>query len=330
MSRILTGDRPTGPLHLGHYFGTLANRVRLQREGYEIFVVIADYQVIADRDHPGDIRAAVNGLVLDYLASGLDPDESVVFAHSTVPELNQLLLPFLSLVNMGELSRNPTIKDEIALAGRATVSGLMLTYPVHQAADILFCKADLVPVGRDQLPHLELTRSIARRFNGRYGEVFPLPDPLLGEIPLLLGLDGRKMSKSLGNAIALSDPPDVIATKIRAARTDSERTITFEPDRRPEVANLLRIAALCSGADPVALAADIGEGGSGALKGVATDAVVEFLRPMQNRRAGYDDGDVQRILARGSQVANEVAAVTLDEVRSAMGFPERIRASTRL
>src|SRR6185437_7162149 len=155
MSRILTGDRPTGPLHLGHYFGTLANRVRLQHEGHEVFVVVADYQVITDRDHPGDVRAAVSGLVLDYLACGLDPDDSVIFTHSTVPELNQLLLPFLSLVSLGELTRNPTVKEEIALSGRATVSGLMLTYPVHQAADILFCKADLVPVGRDQLPHLE-------------------------------------------------------------------------------------------------------------------------------------------------------------------------------
>lgn len=323
MSRILTGDRPTGALHLGHFFGTLANRVRLQREGHEIFVVIADYQVIADRDHPGDVRSAVAGLVLDYLACGLDPGKSVIFAHSTVPELNQLLLPFLSLVSIGELSRNPTVKDEIKLAGQATVSGLMLTYPVHQAADILFCKADLVPVGRDQLPHLELTRSIARRFNDRYAGVFPLPDPLLSEVPLLLGLDGRKMSKSLGNAIALSDPPDVVAAKVRAARTDSERAITYEPGRRPEIANLLRIAALCSGSDPEVLAGGVGAGGAGALKAVVIEAVVGLLRPMQERRAGFDDGDVRSVLARGSQVANEVAAVTLDDVRSAMGFPGR-------
>ena len=327
MARILTGDRPTGPLHLGHYFGTLANRVRLQREGHELFVLIADYQVIADRDHPGDLAAATRGLVLDYLACGLDPDETVIFAHSLVPELNQLMLPFLSLVSIAELSRNPTVKDEIRLAAGRTVSGLMLTYPVHQAADILFCKADLVPVGRDQLPHLELTRSIARRFNERYGTLFPLPEPLLGDVPLLLGLDGRKMYKSLDNAIALSDGRDLVAAKIRAARTDSERTITYEPDRRPEVANLLRIAALCCGSEPEGLAAGIGDGGAGALKDVVVDAVIDLLRPMQARRAGFDDGDVRRVLGRGTRIANDVAAATLAEVRSVMGFPEPDRAA---
>src|SRR6266540_2951448 len=195
-ARVLTGDRPTGPMHLGHYFGTLANRVELQRAGH---------------------------IVLDYFACGLDPDDTTIFAHSAVPALHQLMLPFLSLVGMGELSRNPTIKDEIRLAGRPSVSGLMMTYPVHQAADVLFCKADLVPVGRDQLPHLELTRSIARRFNERYAPVFPIPDALLGNAPLLLGLDGRKMSKSLGNGIALRDSDDQIAAKVRAARTDAVR-----------------------------------------------------------------------------------------------------------
>src|SRR5689334_22086399 len=254
MTRILTGDRPTGALHLGHYFGTLANRVRLQREGYELFVVVADYQVITDRDHPGDLPATITELVRDYLAVGMDPDETVVFPHSAIPALNQLLLPFLSLVGMGELYRNPTVKEEIQRAGRSSVNGLMYTYPVHQAADILFCKGELVPVGKDHLPHLELTRSIARRFNERYAPVFPLPEALLGEVPVLRGLDGRKMSKSLGNAIALSDGRDVIAAKIRGARTDSSRTITYEPDTRPDVANLLTIAPLCSGRSPVGIA----------------------------------------------------------------------------
>ncbi len=250
MSRVLTGDRPTGALHLGHYFGTLANRVRLQREGHELFVVVADYQVITDRDDPGPLRETVRELVRDYLAVGLDPETTVVFPHSAIPALNQLLLPFLSLVGMGELTRNPTVKDEIRYAGRDTVSGLMFTYPVHQAADILFCHGELVPVGKDQLPHLELTRSIARRFNERYAPLFPLPDALLGEAPVLRGLDGRKMSKSLGNAIALSDDRDTIAAKIRAARTDSDRHIGYDPQRRPDVANLLTIAALCTGREP--------------------------------------------------------------------------------
>ena len=319
-TRVLTGDRPTGALHLGHYFGTLANRVRLQADGYDVLVVVADYQVFTDRDRPGDIRTTVLDLVLDYVAAGLDPQGSTIFAHSAVPALHQLMLPFLSLVGMGELSRNPTVKDEIRLAGRSTVSGLIMTYPVHQAADILFCKADLVPVGRDQLPHLELTRSIARRFNERYGAVFPVPEPMLGEVPILLGLDGRKMSKSLHNGIALRDGPDDVAAKVRAARTDSERHITFEPDRRPEVANLLTLASLCSGDPPASIAAQIGYGGAAALKEALIAAVTGFLRPMQERRATVSRVDAERILQAGATAASEIADATLGEVRTAMGM----------
>jgi tryptophanyl-tRNA synthetase len=320
MSRILTGDRPTGALHLGHYVGTLANRVRLQREGHEVFVVVADYQVMTDRDHPGDLESTVLGLVLDYLACGLDPDETLVFTHSAVPALNQLMLPFLSLVSVGELSRNPTTKDEIRMTAGRTVSGLMLTYPVHQAADILFGKAELVPVGRDQLPHLELTRSIARRFNERYGEVFPLPAPILGDVPNLAGLDGRKMGKSLGNAISLTDGPDQVAAKIRAARTDSVREISYEPQRRPEIANLLRIAAACSGRTPELLAADIGGGGAGELKALVTGAVNDLLAPLQRRRRDFSTADARAIISRGNAAANVIADDTLHEVRTAMGM----------
>ena len=320
MSRILTGDRPTGALHLGHYFGTLANRVALQQQGHELFVVIADYQVLSDRDHPGDLRTTIAGIVRDYLAVGLDPEASVVFPHSAVPALNQLLLPFLSLVSMGELQRNPTVKDEIRYAGRPTVGGLMFTYPVHQAADILFCKGELVPVGRDQLPHLELTRSIARRFNERYAPVFPLPEALLGEAPVLTGLDGRKMSKSLGNAIALNDSRDTIAAKLRGARTDSERTITYEPNRRPEVAALLTIGALCAGRTPAELADAIGDGGGSALKATVLDAVDGLLAPIRARRDAVSDEDVQRVLKRGIEFATGIADDTLREVRHAMGM----------
>ncbi len=168
--RVLTGDRPTGRLHLGHYFGTLHNRVRLQDLGAELFVIVADYQVLTDRDVADDLPGHVEELVLDHLAIGVDPARSTIFAHSAVPALHQLMLPFLSLVSVAELNRNPTVKDEIAHSRQSAVSGLMFTYPVHQAADILFCKANLVPVGQDQLPHLEVTRTIARRFNARYGK----------------------------------------------------------------------------------------------------------------------------------------------------------------
>lgn len=181
--RVLTGDRPTGALHLGHYFGTLHNRVRLQDLGVEVFVLVADYQVLTDRDVAERLTPIMEGLLLDYLAVGIDPERSVIFNHSAVPALNQLLLPFLSLVSVAELGRNPTVKDEIAHSRQAAVSGLMFTYPVHQAADILFCKGNLVPVGQDQVPHLEVTRTVARRFNERYGPLFPEPEALLSATP---------------------------------------------------------------------------------------------------------------------------------------------------
>ncbi|MEW2355345.1 tryptophan--tRNA ligase [Spirillospora sp. NPDC029432] len=319
-STILTGDRPTGPLHLGHYFGTLANRVRLQEEGADLFVLVADYQVLTDRDVADRLPEHVEGLVADHLSVGIDPAGATIFRHSAVPALNQLMLPFLSLVSVGELRRNPTVKDEISASGQATVSGLMFTYPVHQAADILFCKADLVPVGRDQLPHQEITRLIARRFNERYGPVFPVPDALLSDAPLVLGTDGRKMSKSRGNAIPLSAGPDEVARLIKRARTDADRHITYEPETRPEVSNLVRIAALCQGRDPHAVAADVGSGGAAALKKVVTESVNEFLRPIRARRAELDRGELRRVLERGNERANEVADRTLAEVRAAMAM----------
>ncbi|MEW9547701.1 tryptophan--tRNA ligase [Nonomuraea sp. NPDC050783] len=316
---VLTGDRPTGPLHLGHYFGSLANRVRMQDE-HHMYVLIADYQVITDRDRPGHIQANITELLLDYLAVGLDPAKVTIFQHSAIPELNQLLLPFLSLVSVAELSRNPTVKDEIAHSSQRAVSGLMFTYPVHQAADILFCKGTLVPVGRDQLPHVEVTRLVARRFNERYGEVFPLPEAVMGERPLLKGLDGGKMSKSRGNAIALGATEDETAALIRKARTDADRTITFDEERRPEVANLLTLAGLCLGRPPRELAGEIGDGGATALKGLVTEAVNDFLRPIRARRREHAAADVRRILAEGNERARGRAVDTLREVREAMGF----------
>ncbi|MGW6501750.1 tryptophan--tRNA ligase [Nonomuraea angiospora] len=316
---VLTGDRPTGPLHLGHYFGSLANRVTLQ-DKFPMYVLIADYQVITDRDLPGAIQRNITELLLDYLAVGIDPAKVTIFQHSAVPELNQLLLPFLSLVSVSELHRNPTVKDEIAHSSQQAVSGLMFTYPVHQAADILFCKGTLVPVGKDQLPHVEVTRLVARRFNERYGEVFPEPEAMMGERPLLHGLDGGKMSKSRGNAIALSATEDETAALIRKARTDSERLITFDETHRPEVANLLTLAGLCLGRSPQDVAEEIGDGGASALKKLTTEAVNEFLRPIRRRRAEHTEEEVRRILAAGNAAARERAIMTLDEVRAAMGF----------
>jgi tryptophanyl-tRNA synthetase len=321
--RILTGDRPTGPLHIGHYFGTLQNRVRLQELGVDLLVLIADYQTITDRDAPVGLPQDIDGLVADYLAVGIDPDRAIVFTHSQVPELNQLLLPFLSLVSVAELGRNPTVKDEIALSGGGSTSALMFTYPAHQAADILFCHANLVPVGKDQLPHLELTRTIARRFNERYSPdrpYFPQPQGLLSPTPLLLGLDGLKMGKSRGNAIPLAAGEDETARLIRGARTDAERHISFEPDRRPEVANLLQIAALCLDRPPGQIADEIADGGASALKKLVADALNEHLRPIRARRAelASEHDHLRSVLRDGNERAREIAAATLDTVHELM------------
>jgi len=240
--RVLTGDRPTGQLHLGHLFGTLLNRVRLQDDGVELMVLVADYQTITDRDSPASLPRDVEELVADYLAVGIDPQQATIFAHSQVPELNQLILPFLSLVTLPELLRNPTVKEEAAASGMTALNGLMLTYPVHQAADILFCQATLVPVGADQLPHVEQTRAIARRFNRRYAPnrpVFPEPEALLSNAPTLLGIDGRKMSKSRNNAIAL-------AASAEARQHDQAMLLVFVQalvERAGRIGELLELGA---------------------------------------------------------------------------------------
>jgi tryptophanyl-tRNA synthetase len=321
--RVLSGDRPTGALHVGHYFGSLANRVRLQDAGVELLVLIADYQAITDRAASADLPAIVTALVADYLAIGIDPERAIIFAHSQVEPLNQLLLPFLSLVSVAEIGRNPTVKDEVAASGSGTVSGLMFTYPVHQAADILFCHANLVPVGRDQLPHLELTRTIARRFNDRYtpgDPYFPAPEGLLSRAPLLLGTDGQKMSKSRNNSVPIGATPDETVRLLVTAKTDSERQITYEPERRPEVANLLLLTALCRVTTPEDVAAEIGAGGGVALKAAAAEAINDRFAAIRARRAALaaEPGYLREVLAVGNQKAAAIADSTLEHVRELM------------
>lgn len=325
--RMLTGDRPTGKLHLGHYFGSLRNRVELQHAGVDSWFVVADYQVITDRDAVGEIRERVYGLVTDYLAVGIDPEKAVIFPHSQVAALNELMLPFLSLVTDSELRRNPTVKAEFDASGNRPMSGLLLTYPVHQAADILFCKANIVPVGKDQLPHLEQARVIAQRFEKRYGRaegakhpIFPRPQALLSEAPSVLGLDGQKMSKSRHNTIELGMSADETAARLKKAVTDSERTITYDPVNRPEVSNLVQLTALATNRDPVAVADEIGDGGSGTLKKVATEALNEMLAPIRARRAEVEANQdfVRDVLRSSIERANDQANDTLREVHKAL------------
>ena len=318
---MLTGDCPTGRLHLGHYFGTIRERVALQGLGITTRIIIADYQVITDRDTTEHIADNVRNMVIDYLACGIDPEKTIIFTHSAVPALNQLMLPFLSLVTESELLRNPTVKAEMDASGHA-LTGLLLTYPVHQACDILFCKGNIVPVGKDQMPHIEQTRQIARRFNERYGHVFPEPDGLLNDAPAIPGLDGRKMSKSYGNAISLSATAEETAKLIKKSKTDADRMITFDAENRPGVSALLTTAALCTGRTEADIAAEIGDGGSGALKKYVTESVNTYLAPIRARREEFmaDMNFIEDVLAQGNRRANEIANATLDEVRETMGM----------
>lgn len=319
--RMLTGDRPTGRLHLGHYFGTLKNRVEMQNLGVKCMILIADYQVITDRDTTDNIADNVLNMVLDYLSVGIDPKLTTIYTHSAVPAQNQLMLPFLSLMSESELHRNPTVKAEAEASGHA-LSGLLLTYPVHQACDILFCDADVVPVGKDQLPHIETTRLIAKRFNARYAPVFKEPVGILSEAVEIPGLDGRKMSKSYGNAITLSASEEETAKLIKKSKTDSDRHITFDPEARPGVSALLTTASLVTGISEVEIASEIGDGGSGMLKSFVTEKVNEYLAPIREKRRelAQDMDFIKDVLREGNKVANEIANVKLEQVKEAMGM----------
>jgi tryptophanyl-tRNA synthetase len=323
--RVLTGDRPTGPLHLGHYFGSLQRRVEVQAQGVETWLLLADYQALTDRTGSMALQESMREIVLDYLSVGIDlqSDRGLVFAHSQVPELNQLMLPFLSLVSVSDIERNPTVKTEIENLGSGHVTGMMFNYPVHQAADILFCHGNLVPGGRDQLPHVEITRKIARRFNKTYSKkkrYFDEPVLLFGEAPMLLGTDGKKMGKSARNAVSIRDDESTTAAVLKKAVTDSDPHIAYDPVGRPTVANLLLLAALAAGTTPVAVADEIGAGGSAKLKAYVTDAVNEHFRPIRARRAelAAEPGLVRDILARGNEIARDAARKTLAEVHELM------------
>ena len=326
--RVLTGDRPTGRLHIGHYFGSLQNRVRLSKLGVPTMILIADYQVLTDHDAFNEISQNTKQLVIDYLAAGIEPSDNVIiYPHSYIPEANQLMVPFLTLVSNAELSRNPTVKEEIQAAGLKSVNAGMYTYPVHQAVDILFCKGNVVPAGKDQLPHIEMARTIARRFNEKFCKgrepIFPEPNVLLSKTPHIMGLDGsQKMSKSRGNAIMLSATEDETAALIKKAKTDGDRNITYDPINRPEVANLLMLISLCTKEEPEAVASRIGNGGGGMLKNELTIALNEALRPLRQRRKELEaePAYIQQVLRDGVTKAREIAIKTLDEVREVMNM----------
>jgi tryptophanyl-tRNA synthetase len=322
--RILSGMRPTGPLHLGHLVGALNNWVRLQEE-YQCYFMVADWHALmSEYENSAQIQTFIYENVADWLASGIDPEKSVVFIQSQVPEHIELSMVFSVLTPLGLLERCPTYKEQMReLADRHIATYAFLGYPVLQAADIALYRAHAVPVGEDQLPHVELTRQIVRKFNGLWGELFMEPKPLLTQMPRLLGLDGRKMSKSYGNFIALSDEPQVIAKKIQGMFTDPKRIRRTDPGH-PEPCNVHRYYEVFFPQDAKELAAACRNAQVGCTdcKKMLGEKLIQFLAPRQEKRREYlqHKKTLCDILEAGRLRAQEAAQKTIAEVRSAIGL----------
>ncbi len=322
--RILTGDRPTGKLHLGHYVGTLSNRVLLQ-DRYETFLLIADYHMLTTRlGALEEIEQNIRDDVLDNLAAGVDPSKVTYFLQSLVPEIPQLHLYFSMLVSVPRVQRIPTLKDALRDHGLAQPTYGLLGYPILQAADILCVKGNLVPVGRDNESHVEITREIARRFNELFGEVFPVPESLIPDVGLLPGIDGRdKMGKSLGNAVNLSDDTATVQRKVMSMYTDPNRIRPTDPGRVEGNPVFIYHDAFnpdSAEVDDLKSRYRAGKVGDVEVKRSLVVAVERFLDPMRQRRARYaaDPRLVDDILLTGSERARDQARRTLDEVRAAM------------
>jgi tryptophanyl-tRNA synthetase len=328
--RILTGDRPTGPLHLGHYVGSLQNRVRLQHE-YDTYVLIADLQALTDNfERPEMLGANVFEVALDYLAVGLEPERAKIVVQSMVPELAELTIYFMNLVTVATLERNPTVKEEIKQRnfGRNIPVGFW-SYPVSQAADITIFKADLVPVGEDQLPMIEQAREIARRFNSLYAKVLIEPKAMLGQVPRLPGTDGgAKMSKSLKNCIYLGDPADTVRKRVMTMFTDPTRIHPTDPGHvegnpvftyhdvfNPNKAEVEELKERYRK----------GKVGDVEVKERLFAALDAFLAPIRERRAAYaaKPGEVREIVAEGTRKGRALAQATMEEVRHAMKLDYR-------
>ncbi|HVX39724.1 MAG TPA: tryptophan--tRNA ligase [Gemmatimonadaceae bacterium] len=324
---ILTGDRPTGPLHLGHYAGSLRNRVALQHT-HDQTILVADLQALTDHSgRPADVRRNVHDIVLDYLAAGIDPDATTIALQSAIPELSELTMLYLNLVTVARLERNPTVRAEIAARGfERDIPAGFLAYPVSQAADITAFRATLVPVGDDQLPMIEQTNEIVRRLAFIAGRsVLPECRALLSNTPRLPGVDGRKASKSFGNAIALAATPEEIQAAVRAMYTDPAHVRMSDPGRVEGNVVFAYLRAFDPDADAVAeLEAHYARGGLGdvAVKRRLASVLADVIAPMRERRAelARHPEDVRHILERGTRRARSVAADVLADVRGAFAL----------
>jgi tryptophanyl-tRNA synthetase len=323
--RLLSGMRPTGPLHLGNYHGALANWVRMQDE-YECFFFIADWHALtSDYENPQQIPAYRREIMLDWLAAGLSPEKSTLFVQSDIKEHAELYLLLCMITPVPWLERNPTYKEQIGQMDNKDLSTFgFLGYPVLQAADIIIYKPDGVPVGVDQAPHVEITREIARRFNHLYGDVFPEPATILTKTPKLLGLDRRKMSKSYGNAIFLADRPEDIRSKVSRMITDPQRARRSDPGN-PEVCNVFDFHQLYSPAETVAeIDQQCRSAGIGCVecKQIMAEALTKALAPIREKRNFYEKNSdlVEEIIVTGAAKARRVARKTMGQVREAINI----------
>ena len=334
--RILTGDRPTGKLHVGHYVGSLQNRVQLQEE-YDCFFIIADLHMLTTqpkREKIAQVAQNVRDIVLDYLAAGIDPERSTIFVQSAVPETYELNLLLGLLVNVPRLERIPSLKDMARDAGLQVMPFGLLGYPILQAADILLPRAHLVPVGKDNEAHVEVTREVARRFNRLYGEVFPLPDVLLGEVPTLVGTDGQaKMTKSRGNVIHLSDDEETVNRQVMSMYTDPRRVRADIPGTVEGNPVFIYHDAFNPDIEEVRELKERyrqGAVGDVEVKRKLAQAMNDFLAPLRERRARYQDqpGLVDDILIEGTRRARGIARETMCLVHEAMGLygPQLLKA----
>ncbi len=324
--RILTGDRPTGKLHLGHYVGSLANRVRLQDE-YDCYFIVADYHVLTTRyEQASEIGEFVREQVIDYLSVGMDPERSTIYLQSLVPEVCELHLLYSMLISVPRLQRVPTLKDVMRDLEIENPSYGLLGYPVLQAADITMVRANLVPVGKDQASHLEVTREIARRFNELYGEVFPIPDTLIGDVPTLVGTDGKaKMSKSLGNAIMLSDTPEELRKKVMGMYTDPTRLRATDPghvEGNPVFQYHDAFNDDTAEVEELKERYRAGRVGDVECKQKLAVALNTFLDPIRERRAYYEahPGLAREALSKGAEAGRHAADATMDLVHAALGL----------
>lgn len=324
--RLLTGDRPTGPLHLGHLVGSLRNRVRLQHD-YDCFFIIADLHMLTTRNTPDDIaRVDQNAreLVLDALSAGIEPTNATFYLQSAIPEIHEISGLFQSLISVSRLERLPALKD-MARDANLEMSFALLGYPVLQSADILSVRGNAVPVGKDNVAFVEVTREIARRFNARYGEMFPIPDIVVSDTPTLIGTDGSaKMSKSLGNTINLSDGPDEVRRKVMRMYTDPNRIRPDIPGRVEGNPVFEYLDTFGTDADAIAdFKRRYREGtvGDVEVKHYLVDVLDAVLSPMRERRGRFDEpGLIEALIAEGTERTREETVRTVREMKSSMGL----------